>query len=153
MRGEPVIVRQVPTLFFSDSATLTRISKLIKGVGKHHPLKVNSLQRCEGWHGMCSLQTGQRGLGLGFRHSSSTLTAYICRLIPACRCKHSQGCRALFLLACLLHCTRSPTNMRSACRAPGFYVFVLTAVMKCSLVAPLAKGVNGVLAGAAVHVP
>ena len=43
VRGEPVVVRQVPNLFFSDSATLTRISKLIKGTGKHHPLKVNSL--------------------------------------------------------------------------------------------------------------
>ena len=48
MRGEPVVVRQVPDLFFSDSATLTRISKLIKGTGKHHPLKVNPLQCCEG---------------------------------------------------------------------------------------------------------
>ena len=48
VRGEPVVVRQVPDLFFSDSATLTRISKLIKGTGKHHPLKVKPLQHCEG---------------------------------------------------------------------------------------------------------
>ena len=92
MRGEPVVVRQVPNLFFSDSATLTRISKLIKGTGKHHPLKVNALQRCEGWRGMWSVQARQRGLGLGFRHCSST-RFMSAEWYPACCCKLSQGCR------------------------------------------------------------
>lgn len=71
-------MRQVPKLFFSDSATLTRISKLIKSVGKHHPLKVIPLQCCEGWHGVWPLQTGRQGQGSGCKHCSSAFTAYSC---------------------------------------------------------------------------